>query len=131
MASLKPWRHIPPLLIATGQAVGGLMPLWDPAAAIRTFGLPERMATAYPAQVSFMIYGSRATIIGVAMWISYLRSHYRTVDTLMALNFYGSATDAYVCWLEGEVGKAWFRGLLALFLGGWGLLGVTTGGRAL
>jgi len=64
------------------------------------------------------------------MWISYLRGHYRTVDTLMALNSYGSATDGYVCWLEGEIGKAWFRGLLALFLG-WGLLGVTTGGRVL
>ncbi|RFU27840.1 hypothetical protein B7463_g8495, partial [Scytalidium lignicola] len=126
MTSFNPWRHIPPLLIATGQAIGGLTPFWNPAAAIRAFGLPERIATAQPAQLSFMIYGSRATIIGAAMWISYLRGNLRTVDTLMMLNLYGCAVDAYVSWLEGEIGKAWFRGLLAVFVGGWGFLGLTS-----
>ena len=128
MASFNPWRHIPPLVIATGQALGGLMPFWNPADAIRAFGLPERIAIAQPAQLSFMIYGSRATIIGGAMWIFYLRGHLRSVDTLMALNLYGCAVDAYVSWLEGEFGKAWFRGLLGVFVGGWGLLGLTAGG---
>jgi hypothetical protein len=116
--------------MATGQAVGGLTPFWDPAGAIRAFGLPERIATARPAQLGFMIYGSRATIIGVAMWISYLRRDPQTVDTLMMLNLYGCAVDAYVSWSEGEIGKAWFRGLLGVFVGGWGLLGLTAGGGA-
>jgi hypothetical protein len=130
MASFNPWRHIPPLVMATGQAVGGLMPLWNPAGAIRTFGLPERIATAQPAQLTFMIYSSRATVIGVAMWISYLRGHLRVVDTLMALLLYGCAVDAYACWLEGEIGRTWFRGLLGVFVGGWGLLGITAGGAS-
>lgn len=46
------------------------------------------------------------------MWISYLRRDAQTVDTLMMLNLYGCAVDAYVSSLEGEIGKAWFRGLL-------------------
>lgn len=103
------------------------MPLWDPAGAIRLFGLSERIATTQAAQLTFMIYSSRATIIGMAMWISYLRGQLRTVDTLMALIFYGAAVDAYACWLEGEIGSAWFRGLTGVVVGGWGLLGVTAG----
>jgi hypothetical protein len=128
MVSFNPWRHIPPLCMATGQAIGGLMPFWTPAGAIRTFGLPERIATAQPAQLTFIMYSSRATTIGVAMWIFYLRGHLRAVDTFMALLLYGCAVDAYACWLEGEIGRAWFRGLLGLFVGGWGLLGLTAGG---
>lgn len=114
--------------MATGQAFGGITPFLDPTGAIRAFGLPDRIATARPAHLGFMVYGSRATIIGVAMWISYLKGRLRTVDTLMALNFYGCAVDAYVSWLEGETGKAWFRGLLGIFVGSWGLWGVTAGG---
>lgn len=114
--------------MATGQALGGLTPFWNPEAAIRGFGLPDRIATAHPAHLGFMVYGSRATIIGTGMWIFYLRGHLRSVDTLMALNFYGCAVDGYVSWLEGEYGKAWFRGFLAVFVGGWGLLGLTAGG---
>jgi hypothetical protein len=128
MSSFNPWRHSVPLIMATGQGLGGLMPFWNPTNAIRAFGLSDRIATAQPAHLGFMVYGSRATIIGTAMWISYLRGNLGTVDTLMALNFYGSAVDAYVCWLEGETGKAWFRGLLAVVVGGWGLLGITAGG---
>lgn len=130
MTSFNPRRHLLPLLFATGQAAGGLMPFWDGAAAIRAFGLPERIATARPAQLGFMVYGSRASIIGTAVWISYLRGHLETVDTLLALCFYGSSVDAYVCWLEGETRKTWFRGLLAVVVGGWGLLGVTAGGSS-
>lgn len=106
------------------------MPLWNAENAIRTFGLPERIATAQPAQLTFMMYSSRATVIGTAMWISYLRGNLRTVDTLMALLLYGGAVDAYACWLAGETGKAWFRGLLGAFVGGWELLGLTAGGGA-
>jgi hypothetical protein len=113
--------------MATGQAFGGLTPFLNPTKAIRAFGLPDRIATARPAHLGFMVYGSRATIIGLAMWISYLRGRLRTVDTLMALNFYGCAVDAYVSWSEGEVGKAWFRGLLGVFVGFWGLRGITAG----
>jgi hypothetical protein len=104
------------------------MPFWDPAGAIRLFGLSERIAVAQPAQLSFMIYSSRATTIGAAMWIFYLRGNLKAVDTLMALLFYASQVDAYACWLEGEIGSAWFRGLTGLFVGGWGFLGVTASG---
>ncbi|RDW57624.1 hypothetical protein BP6252_13706 [Coleophoma cylindrospora] len=128
MSAFPLWRHLPPLLMATGQALGGLMPFWNPAEGIRAFGLPERIATAQPAHLGFMVYGARATIIGVAMWIFYLRRQLRSVDTLMALNAYGCAVDGYVSWLEGETGKAWLRGLLAVFVGGWGFLGLTAGG---
>lgn len=104
------------------------MPFFNPANAIRTFGLPERIAASQPAQLTFMLYSSRATVIGTAMWISYLRGNLRTVDTLMALLLYGCSVDAYACYLAGEKKKAWFRGLMGGFVGVWGLLGVTGGG---
>lgn len=46
----------------------------------------------------------------------------------MSLLLYGCTADAYVCWLEGETGKACFRGVLGVLVGGWGLLGITAGG---
>ncbi|KAH8812572.1 hypothetical protein F5884DRAFT_313054 [Xylogone sp. PMI_703] len=130
MATLnKSWRYLPPLLMATGQALGGLTPFWNPTNAVRAFGLPDRIATSRAAHLGFMVYGARATIIGVAMWISFFRGEYGVVDTLMALNLYGCAVDAYVSWVEGQNEKAWFRGLLGVFVGGWGLLGLTAGGE--
>jgi hypothetical protein len=105
------------------------MPFWDPTRAMRTFGLPERIVMAKPAQVVFPIYSARATIIGTAMWISYLRGHLQTVDMLMGLNFYGAFVDAYISWREGKVGNAWFRGSVGVFIGVWGLLNLTAGGQ--
>lgn len=104
------------------------MPFFNGPSAVRAFGLPEHIATAHPAHVAFMVYGARASIIGTVMWVFYLRGQYRSVDTLMALLFYGCATDAYVSWSEGAGGHAWFRGLLGVVVGGWGALGVTAGG---
>ncbi|KAH8598313.1 hypothetical protein B0O99DRAFT_506524 [Bisporella sp. PMI_857] len=128
MTSFHPWRHIPPLLIGTGQGLGGLMPFWNPARAIGEFGLPPRIQSSQPAQQTFTIYAARSSIIGAAIWISYFRGRFRTVDLLMALNAYGAAVDAYICFTEGEVGRAWFRGLMGVFVGAWGLLGITSGG---
>jgi hypothetical protein len=122
------WRHVPALGMATGKAFGGLMPLFNPENGIRTFGLPESIATSREAQVAFTLFGSCETMIGAAMWIFYLRGQLEAVDTLMAVLFYGGAVDAYALWRQGEVGKAWFRGLLGVFVGGWGLLGLTAGG---
>jgi hypothetical protein len=122
------WRHVPALGMATGKAFGGLMPLFNPENGIRTFGLPERIATSREAQVAFTLFGSCETMIGAAMWIFYLRGQLGAVDTLMAVLFYGGAVDAYALWKQGEVEKAWFRGLLGVFVGGWGLLGLTAGG---
>lgn len=128
MAFFNPYRHTVPLLMATGKTFGGLMPFWNPENAIRGWGLPERIATVQPVQLTFLLFGSRETMIGAVMWIAYLRGHLRTVDTMMAALLYVEAADAYVCWKAGEVGKAWFRGLLGTLVGGWGLLGLTAGG---
>lgn len=101
------------------------MPLWNPAGAIRAFGLSERFATSAEAQACFTVYGSRMTMIGVAMWIFYLRGDFEAVNTILALvGGYCSAVDAYICWREGIPGKAVFRGTAGLLVGGWGMLGL-------
>ncbi len=59
------------------------------------------------------------------MWIFYLQGKFAAVDTVLSLLLYVGAVDAYVCWLEGMPGKAVFRGVSGLVIGGWGFLGLT------
>ncbi|KAJ9133677.1 hypothetical protein NKR23_g10548 [Pleurostoma richardsiae] len=119
------WRHIPALVEATGKSLGGLTPFFNPAGAIRAYGLPEHIAASPAAQVCIAIYGSRDTVLGLATWVFYLRGQLRAVDTIMALLLYTGAVDAYICWKQGQVGTAWFRGLIGTFFGIWGLMGLT------
>lgn len=121
------WRHVPAIVMAAGNGLGGLMPYWDPVQAIRTYGFPEPIATDRKAQTTFRLYSSRATMYGAALWIFYLRGQLKAVDTLLALSLYAGAVDAYLCWSQGETGKAWFRGLFGVFYGAWGLLNLTSG----
>ncbi|KAI8722445.1 hypothetical protein NCS52_00388400 [Fusarium sp. LHS14.1] len=126
-SSFSPW-HIPPLFIASAFTLGGLLPFVNPARAIREFGLPEGIARSQPAHTCFAVYGSRVSIMGVSMWIFYLRGELKTLDTLMALLFWAGVADGYLCWKEGVPGKALFRFFSGLVVGGWGFLGLTSRG---
>ena len=128
--AMPPFRplHIPPLLMATSMAIGAVMPLWNPEGAIRLFGLPERIATSQPAQACFTLYGSRATCLGMAIWIFYLQGKLKAADTILALQGYAVAVDAYICWREGVPKKAIARALIGVVVAGWGALGLTSRG---
>jgi hypothetical protein len=117
--------HIPPLLVASALTFGGLIPFWNPAGAILEFGLPERIAISQPAQACFVVSGARVSALGMAMWIFHLKGMLVGVDVILALLGYVGAVDAYVCWKEGVVGSAVFRGAAGVIIGGWGLLGLT------
>ncbi|CAG9952196.1 unnamed protein product [Clonostachys rosea f. rosea IK726] len=120
-------RHIPPLFIATAFTLGGLLPLWNPARAIREYGLPERVAESPTAHSPFAAYGSRTTIIGVVMWTLYIRREYRSLDTVMSLLLFAGGVDGYLCWKEGVPGRGWFRFLSSVVFSVWGLAGLTGG----
>ena len=126
MSSFRP-IHIPPLLVATTMGIGAILPLRDPKGAIHMFGLPDRIASSQPAQACFILYGARATCLGAAIWIFYLQGKLQAVDTILALQGYVGAVDAYVCWKEGVPKKAVGRALIGLVVAGWGLLGLTAG----
>ena len=121
-------RHIPPLFIASAFTLGGLLPFWKPARAIREYGLPERIATSPTAHTAFAIYGSRVTIFGVTMWTFYFHGDFRALDTCMAMLFWAGVADGYLCWREGATGSAWFRFLSGVVVSSWGLLGMTSAG---
>ncbi|KAJ9144139.1 hypothetical protein NKR23_g6198 [Pleurostoma richardsiae] len=124
-ASFTPY-HIVPLFVASATAFGGLIPFWDPAGAIREFGLPERVAAAKPAHACFVISGARISSLGTAIWIFYLRGDLSAVDTIMALLGYVGVVDGYVCWREVVPSKAVFRAFMGIMIGGWGLLEVSS-----
>lgn len=127
LTSISPW-HIPPLFIATAFTLGGLLPLYAPRRAMLEYGLPERIAAAPAAHTPFAIYGSRTTILGVALWIFYLRGQLREVDTLLGLLVGAGAVDGYLCWKEGVPGQGVFRFVSGLLVGGWGLFGLSSRG---
>ncbi|KAK5045323.1 hypothetical protein LTR84_009429 [Exophiala bonariae] len=118
--------HIPPLLAASAMGIGALMPLWNPRAAIRAFGFPERIAISEPAQACFTVYGARSTCLGAAIWIFYLQGKMQAVDTILALQIYTTAVDAYICWREGVPQKAVMRVFAGVLVGGWGISGLTS-----
>jgi hypothetical protein len=118
--------HIPSLFVATALAFGGMVPLFAPEAAIREMGLPLRLAKSVEAQSIMTLGMGRTSVIGFALWTFYLKSKFEEVDTLLAiLGAYLGAIDAWVCWKEGVVGKAWFRGLSGVVIAGWGWAGMT------
>jgi hypothetical protein len=66
-------------------------------------------------------------MFGATVWLLYVKGQLKAVDTTLSLLLYAGIVDSYVCWSQGEIGKAWFRGLLNSFFGVWGLMGWTTG----
>jgi len=117
--------HIPVLLAATTMSVGAVVPLWNPVAAIRAYGLPDRIAKSPAAHACFKAYGARSTCFGAAIWIFYLQGKLDAVDTILALQAYAGAVDAWVCYSEGVPRTAFSRAVAGLLVGGWGLLGLT------
>lgn len=125
LPSFTPW-HIPPLFIATTFTLGGMLPFWKPARAIREFGLPDHIAASPEAHTCFAVYGSRMSMFGIAIYTFYLRGDFRSLDTILALLVVAGSVDAYLCWKEGAPGTALFRFVSGLVLGGYGYLGLTS-----
>ncbi|KAF1952228.1 hypothetical protein CC80DRAFT_495563 [Byssothecium circinans] len=117
MSTFHP-RHIPALLIATSTSIGGLLPLFNAPSAMRSFGLPDRIANSPTAHSPFVLYGSRISAMGVLVFAAYARGDYVAVDFILALMgvFFGPV-DVFVCWREGVGGKALFRGVSCAVVG--------------
>jgi hypothetical protein len=126
MLSTLRHQHVPALLAATAMTIGAVMPLWTPDAAIRAFGLPDRIATSKPAQACFVLYGARSACLGLAVWVFVLQNQFAAADTILALQGYVAAVDAYVCWREGVPQKAVARIVFGVLVAGWGALGLTS-----
>lgn len=121
-------HHTFPLLVATTMTLGALTPLVNPAAAIRSFGLPDRIALSQPAQACFTLYGVRASAFGAAIWMFWLKGQFAAVDIMMLLQGYAGMVDGWVCCREGWTGKGVFGVGVRLVVGIWGLLGLTARG---
>lgn len=111
-------RHIPALFVANTMGIGAIWPLWKPSAAIRAFGLPPRLQHSPDAQTIFPLYGSRATILGAAIWVFWLQGKYVALDTILGLFTYAGVVDGWVCWKAGARDKAWGRVLAGAIVGG-------------
>lgn len=100
--------------------------MWDAAGAIREYGLPDRISLSKEAQSAFVIYGSRMTAWGAAMWVFYLKGNLKAFDTMLAFLLYVSMVDCYVCWQEGEKDRGIFRLGCGILISSWGFLGLTS-----
>ncbi|KAL4951178.1 hypothetical protein BDW69DRAFT_170679 [Aspergillus filifer] len=119
-------HHVPPLFVATATTLGGLSPFFNAEAAIKEFGLPDRIATSKPAQSAWILKCGRITALGLAIWTFYAQGKLEEVDTIMAIMGYVGLVDGYVCWKEGVPGKAVFRLVSGLVISGWGFAGLTS-----
>ncbi|KAK1689362.1 hypothetical protein BDP55DRAFT_628689 [Colletotrichum godetiae] len=126
MSSLNP-RHIFPLFVATTTTFGGLLALFNPAGSIKAFGLPQRIASSPTAHATFSLSSARTSVIGLLIYTFYARGDLRAIDTvLLTSGLYCGIVDGYVCYKEGETGKALFRVLSSWAVGLYGGLGITS-----
>ena len=129
MENFRP-RHTFPLLVGAIMTTGAIMPLINPAAAIRAHGFPDRIALSEPAQACFTIYGARSSAFGAAIWIFFLQGKLAAVDTIMALQGYAGLVDLWVSWKEGATRSSSFGVGMRILVGVWGMLGLTAGGES-
>lgn len=103
-------RHVPALFTATVMTFGGLWSYWDPRAAMREFGLPDRIASAPAAAAVMHLHNARTTVLGLCLYALYFARRGAACDTVLAiLGAYAGAVDSYVVWREGNPHKAAFR----------------------
>jgi hypothetical protein len=122
-----PLRHIPAIFIATTFTFGGLWPLWNRKAPMLEYGLPEQLVDSEAAQTIFIIYSSRMTVMGLALYAFYYRRLYSAIDILMLCLGWAGVIDGYVCWMEGVPGRAVFRASAGVIIAGLGALKLTEG----
>lgn len=92
--------------------VRGLWPLRNAKAAeaaIHAFGLAHRIARSLEAQSTFIIYSSRMTFMGLALYTLYFRRMYSAMDSIMLLLGWAGVVDGHIYWKEDVSGKAVFR----------------------
>ncbi|KXH65714.1 hypothetical protein CSAL01_03224 [Colletotrichum salicis] len=117
MSSLNP-RQILPLFVATTTTFGGLFALFNPAGSIKAFGLPHRIASSPIAHATFSLASARTSVIGLLIYTFYVRGDFGAIDTvLLTSGLYCGIVDGYVCYKEGEPGKALFRVLSSWAVG--------------
>lgn len=120
-----PLRHIPALILISVMC-GGIRGIFNAPAAMREFGLPDRIASSPTAQSPFMLCSARTTLIGTILFAFYMRGDYSAVDTILILvGGYLGIVDAWVCWKEGMRQKAVFWGLSCMAIAAWGWFGMT------
>lgn len=123
-------RHIPSLFLATTFTFGGLWPLWSKEAcqaAMRDFGLPPHVRDSSPAQSVMVVYSSRMTVMGLALYLFHYRKMYAAVDVILLCLGWAGAVDGYICWKEGAPNTALFRFCAGIAVATLGAFNVTAG----
>ncbi|KAK0611654.1 hypothetical protein B0T14DRAFT_607706 [Immersiella caudata] len=114
--------HLPALFIATTQTLGGIWPIFfNTSSAMIEFGLPPRIAYSPEGQTAFVVGAARTSVIGLIMWMLYLRGKYKELDgVLVVLGTVLGAVDYWVCANEGLGSWGAFRLLSGVVIAGWG-----------
>lgn len=120
-------RHIPALIVSFGVAAGSIMPMFNAAYALSTFGFPERIASSQPAQAMSLINAGRNVTIGIALGTLYSRGMLDAVDIVLGCWGLTGLVDGWVLWAEGVRGKAVFRSVFGSLVGLYGCFGMTAG----
>lgn len=120
-------RHIPALVVCLGVGAGGIMPMFDAAWALSTFGFPKRVASSQPAQAVSIINGARNVAVGIALGTLYFGGMLDAVDVILGCWGLTGLVDGWVLWQEGVRGKAVFRSVFGTMVGTYGWLGMTAG----
>ena len=118
--------HIPVLLIATLLTFGGTVPYFNPAYAIREFGLPARISDSPASHPIIMYGGARTSALGMLLFVFYSQNQLAAVDTVLTVMIYVGLADGYICWREGVPAKGVVRATAGLIIGTWGMLGLTS-----
>lgn len=92
------------------------------------FGFPPHIVTSQPAQSVMLVYSSRMTVIGIAMYVFYYRRMYSSIDVLLLCLGWAGVIDGYVCWKEGAERDGWFRLVSGMAIAVFGAIGITAGG---
>ncbi|KAK3181956.1 hypothetical protein K4F52_006695 [Lecanicillium sp. MT-2017a] len=122
------YRHIPVLVVAFLNTVGGMWPLITPRPAMLEYGLPESIANQPATHPVMGIGGGRSAAIGMMIFALYAQGDLAAVDVVLAImGFVLGVVDLVVCYKAGVPGRGWFRLSAGVVIGMWGAFGITKG----
>ena len=119
-------NHLPAVFLGSAVTLACIPPYFDVPRGVRSYGLPERVATTTAVHSPWLLYTSRMQSIGAMILVFYARGDYTAVDTVMSFIGFTGVVDVYICLKEGVPKNAVFRGVLSAFFAGWGLMGMTS-----
>jgi len=92
------------------------------------WGMTEKTAASYEAQIIFYGHTIRTSTLGLLILVLYAQSNFTAIDTTMAImGTYCGLTDVIIIWRYGKPNVAVVRLLSVLPIIVWGLAGMTSG----